>query len=95
MIQHGGDAVDDPFRIRRQVGGVELELGTERDRKILRGATIIAMPAPLRRLDRPLIIIAGGALALVFVGFIAGYQLAWTALAGGVLKVNRSHQVQA
>jgi Na+/H+ antiporter NhaD/arsenite permease-like protein len=32
-----------------------------------------------------LVAIAGGTLSLVFIGFIAGYNLAWTALAGGAL----------
>ncbi|MCC6235163.1 MAG: anion transporter [Verrucomicrobiales bacterium] len=37
------------------------------------------------RLDRPLIALALGALGLVFVGFILGSHLAWTALAGAAL----------
>jgi Na+/H+ antiporter NhaD/arsenite permease-like protein len=42
------------------------------------------LPAP-RALDRRLLGITVAALALVFVGFIAGFNLAWTALTGGAL----------
>lgn len=54
-------------------------------RATLRAAHIAPSEAPPRPLDRPLVAIAGGALALVFVGFVAGFNLAWTALAGGAL----------
>lgn len=47
---------------------------------------VIADPGPsTARLNRPLAALALGSLALVFVGFVAGYNLAWTALAGGAL----------
>lgn len=36
-------------------------------------------------LNRPLVILALSVLALVFAGFVAGFNLAWTALAGGAL----------
>jgi Na+/H+ antiporter NhaD/arsenite permease-like protein len=45
------------------------------------GATL---PAP-RGLDRRLLGITVAALALVFTGFVAGFNLAWTALTGGAL----------
>lgn len=49
-------------------------------------AAVIADPGPATaRLNRPLTALALGSLALVFVGFVAGYNLAWTALAGGAL----------
>jgi Na+/H+ antiporter NhaD/arsenite permease-like protein len=42
------------------------------------------LPAP-RALDRRLLRITGAAFGLVFIGFIAGFNLAWTALTGGAL----------
>ena len=56
-------------------------------RKMLRAARIEPGEAPSRRLDRALLGIALGALALVFGGFLAGFNLAWTALAGGALMM--------
>lgn len=54
-------------------------------RKVL-GAATIADPGPATaRLNRPLAGLALASLALVFVGFVAGFNLAWTALAGGAL----------
>jgi Na+/H+ antiporter NhaD/arsenite permease-like protein len=53
--------------------------------KMLRAARIERSEDPLRPLDRPLTTIALAALALVFAGFVAGFNLAWTALAGGAL----------
>jgi len=54
-------------------------------RKIL-GAVAIQPPPPTdRTLDRPLMGLTGSVLALVFIGFVAGLNLAWTALAGGAL----------
>lgn len=41
--------------------------------------------APARPLDRRLLGLSLGVLALVFLGFVAGFSLAWTALAGGAL----------
>lgn len=54
-------------------------------RSSLRGAVIHVPEAAGRMLDRRLALIAFGALALVFAGFVAGLNLAWTALAGGAL----------
>ncbi len=54
-------------------------------RKALEEA-VIARPEPqARQLNRGLLILALGVLALVFVGFLAGLDLSWTALGGGVL----------
>ncbi len=54
-------------------------------REVLAGATIQRSEAPTRRLDRRLIKLSFFTLALVFVGFLIGLNLAWTALAGGAL----------
>jgi Na+/H+ antiporter NhaD/arsenite permease-like protein len=54
-------------------------------RKVLRNAVIHRPETELRRLDRPLLILTLVVLALVFVGFMAGLNLPWTALAGGAL----------
>jgi Na+/H+ antiporter NhaD/arsenite permease-like protein len=55
-------------------------------RRVLREARIATdRAAPVRSLHRPLMAITLGVLALVFAGFVAGCNLAWTALAGGVL----------
>jgi Na+/H+ antiporter NhaD/arsenite permease-like protein len=66
-------------------------------RRILAGAVIQPAPAGPARLDRPLLILGLGTLALVFAGFVAGLNLAWTALAGGalvmVLARRDTHQV--
>ena len=40
---------------------------------------------PPRELDRRLLLLTGAVLALVFAGFLAGLNLAWTALTGGAL----------
>jgi Na+/H+ antiporter NhaD/arsenite permease-like protein len=65
--------------------------------KMLRAARIEPGENPARPLDRPLMMIALAALALVFGGFVAGFNLAWTALAGGalvmVLARRDTHQV--
>lgn len=54
-------------------------------RKVL-GQTVIHRPeAPPRALNRRLLALAFGVLGLVFVGFIAGLNLSWTAMAGGAL----------
>jgi Na+/H+ antiporter NhaD/arsenite permease-like protein len=54
-------------------------------RKVL-AQTVIVKPTDQRpALDRRLFILTLSVLALVFSGFIAGLNLAWTALAGGVL----------
>ena len=47
---------------------------------------IIHRPKPeLRQLDRRLLAVTLGVLALVFAGFMSGLNLSWTALAGGAL----------
>jgi Na+/H+ antiporter NhaD/arsenite permease-like protein len=65
--------------------------------KILGAAHIELGEAPPRPLDRPLITMALVTLALVFIGFVAGLNLAWTALGGGalimVLARRDTHQV--
>jgi Na+/H+ antiporter NhaD/arsenite permease-like protein len=54
-------------------------------RKVL-GAAIIHQPeVSPRSLDRGLLGVTFAVLALVFVGFVAGLNLSWTALAGGAL----------
>jgi len=54
-------------------------------RKVLRQTVIQRPTGPPPRLDRRLLILTFAVLGLVFVGFIAGLNLAWTALAGGAL----------
>jgi Na+/H+ antiporter NhaD/arsenite permease-like protein len=54
-------------------------------RKVL-GQTVIYRPeSQPKALDRRLLVMASVVLVLVFTGFIAGLNLAWTALAGGAL----------
>jgi len=54
-------------------------------RKTLRAASIQPPEAVPRRIDRKLIGLTFGVLALVFGGFLAGLNLSWTALAGAAL----------
>lgn len=56
-------------------------------RRTLRNAHIAPPETvqPARPFDRRLATLAGATLALVFAGFIAGFDLAWTALSGGAL----------
>ena len=54
-------------------------------REVLGRAVIQRAAGPARLLDKRLIAIAFGVLALVFAGFLADLNLAWTALAGGAL----------
>jgi Na+/H+ antiporter NhaD/arsenite permease-like protein len=55
-------------------------------RNVLRHATLEAAANPHPRpLDRWLLAVTVIVFALVFVGFVAGFNLAWTALAGGAL----------
>jgi len=54
-------------------------------RDVLRNATLQAGEAPERPLDQRLLRITGAALGLVFLGFVSGLDLAWTALAGAAL----------
>jgi Na+/H+ antiporter NhaD/arsenite permease-like protein len=66
-------------------------------RKVLR-ETVIHRPAQQpHALDRRLLVLTLAVLALVFVGFMAGLNLSWTALAGGalvmVLAKRDTHQV--
>ncbi len=54
-------------------------------RKVLASAAIHRPETEPRKLDRRLLITTLVVLALVFVGFVVGLNLAWTALAGGAL----------
>jgi Na+/H+ antiporter NhaD/arsenite permease-like protein len=54
-------------------------------RKVLRAATIRLEETPPRPLDRKLLGITLTVLGVVFVGFMTGTHLAWTALAGAAL----------
>ena len=54
-------------------------------RKVLRAAVIHRPEVRPRPLDRGLLGMTLVVLALVFAGFVAGFNLAWTALAGGAL----------
>ncbi|MGA2138476.1 MAG: anion transporter [Verrucomicrobiia bacterium] len=54
-------------------------------RKVLRAAVIHRDAAPSRPLDRKLVAVTIAVVALVFIGFMSGLNLAWTALAGAAL----------
>ncbi len=54
-------------------------------RKTLRVVSIQPAEAPQRPLDRRLVALTLGVLTLVFAGFVAGFNLSWTALAGATL----------
>lgn len=54
-------------------------------RRVLAEALIHRPETPPRALDRRLLIMTVAVLVLVFAGFVAGLNLAWTALAGGAL----------
>src|SRR6266571_2687698 len=54
-------------------------------REVLRGGSIPIAATPVRPLDKGLLRITLAALALVFIGFVRGLNLSWTALAGGAL----------
>lgn len=54
-------------------------------REALAKTTIQNTPRERKPLDKRLIAISFGALGLVFVGFVCGFNLAWTSLAGGAL----------
>jgi len=66
-------------------------------RKMLHQAVIHRPEARTRELDRRLLLLTFGVLALVFAGFCAGLDLAWTALSGAallmVLARRDTHQV--
>ncbi|HEX9783013.1 MAG TPA: anion transporter [Opitutaceae bacterium] len=66
-------------------------------RRVLRAARIAPSDEAPRPLDRWLVAITGVTLALVFAGFLAGLNLAWTALTGGavvmVLAQRDTHEV--
>jgi Na+/H+ antiporter NhaD/arsenite permease-like protein len=66
-------------------------------RRVLGQAVIHRPEAETRALDRPLLTLAFIVLGLVFVGFLAGLNLSWTALSGGalimVLARRDTHQV--
>src|ERR1051326_5721306 len=51
-------------------------------REVLGGATIWRVDLPVGKLDRPLFGKTCVVFALVFIGFMAGFNLSWTALAG-------------
>lgn len=53
-------------------------------RKTLRAAVIHRPENAPPKLDRPLLVLTLAVLGLVFAGFLAGFNLPWTALAGGV-----------
>lgn len=69
------------------IGGLAIEFGVLRFgfRNVLASSKIERSTAKAHRLDRSLISITPGALMLVPAGCIAGYNLAWTALAGAGL----------
>jgi Na+/H+ antiporter NhaD/arsenite permease-like protein len=54
-------------------------------RKTLAAATIVRDARPAQKLDRRLFAIVCAVFVLVFAGFVAGLNLAWTALAGAAL----------
>ena len=56
-------------------------------RKTLHTVSIQPSEAEKRPLDRTLIVLTLGVLVLVFAGFVAGYNLSWTALAGAALVI--------
>ncbi len=66
-------------------------------RKVLRETVIHRPEQPPHALDHRLLILTLGVLGLVFVGFMAGLNLSWTALGGGalvmVLAKRDTHQV--
>jgi Na+/H+ antiporter NhaD/arsenite permease-like protein len=66
-------------------------------RRVLGQAVIQRPTVPPPPLNRRLLILTLGVLGLVFVGFVAGLNLSWTALAGGalvmVLAKRDTHQV--
>jgi Na+/H+ antiporter NhaD/arsenite permease-like protein len=66
-------------------------------RSVLGQAVIQRPTAPPPPLNRRLLLLTLGVLGLVFVGFVAGLNLSWTALAGGalvmVLAKRDTHQV--
>jgi Na+/H+ antiporter NhaD/arsenite permease-like protein len=69
------------------LAGLAVEYGVLRVgfRRVLGQATIQRPTGPPHRLDRRLARLTFAVLALVFVGFVAGLNLSWTALAGGAL----------
>lgn len=54
-------------------------------RNVLQNARIVRPTEAPRKVDRPLVTMSFAILGLVFIGFVAGLNLAWTALAGGAL----------
>jgi len=66
-------------------------------RNVLRDAVIHRPESSSPRLDRRLLVITFGVLALVFTGFLSGLNLSWTALTGGavlmVLARRDTHEV--
>ncbi|HEV2434794.1 MAG TPA: SLC13 family permease [Verrucomicrobiae bacterium] len=64
---------------------VEIAILSFAFRKNLRAVSIQTTEVPRRPLDRRLIALTVGVLVLVFAGFVAGFNLSWTALAGATL----------
>ncbi len=54
-------------------------------RRTLSTGPIAVTPGPTRQPDTRLLVLSLGTLGLVFIGFVAGLNLAWTALSGGAL----------
>ncbi len=79
--------------------GLAIQMGILRFgfRHVLRAASLQAAEAAPRPLDRRLLGLTLGVLALVFAGFLAGLNLSWTALSGAalvmVLARRDTHQV--
>ena len=69
------------------VAGLAIEYAVLRIgfRKTLAQASICRPDGAPRQVDRRLLVLTSIVLALVFVGFLAGLNLSWTALAGGAL----------
>ena len=69
------------------VAGLAIEYGVLRIgfRRVLSSASIQRPEARSHQLDRPLLSLTFAVLTAVFVGFIAGLNLSWTAMAGGAL----------
>ena len=65
--------------------------------RMLREASIKLDRTPVNPPDRPLLILTLAVLGLVFAGFVAGFNLSWTALAGAALVIvlarRDTHQV--
>lgn len=69
------------------VAGLAIQYGvlTLGFRKLLANTVIHRPESQPRKLDRHLLVMTLAVVVLVFAGFVAGFNLAWTALAGGAL----------